>query len=262
MAYRTPRRALRLDAFDDRIVPSASFVESGTVLTVRGDQFANVVTVTDNGTGDAGNITVQVDDELPFVSTGAITTISVLTGSGADVVEYDLTGDLSVERNVTFRLGNQNDSFVADLTGNLVAGGNLELHAFGGNGWDDLRVTGTGGDVAEGSRLAIDVRGGNGMDTVNVDLSGVVLGELDLKVCGGNGKDTVAANVTAETGSTGTVKARVYGGNGVDTLSLFVTQTTDTDTVSVDGVIHGGLGKDVFDNSDNVTVVDAPKGHK
>ncbi|HJZ89785.1 MAG TPA: hypothetical protein VKE40_02860 [Gemmataceae bacterium] len=261
MAYHTRRRALQLDALNDRIVPSASFVESGTELTVRGDHSANVVTITDNGTGDAGNITVQLDDQPLFTSTGAITSITVITGSGGDVVEYDLTGDLSVNRDVTVRLGNGNDSFVADLTGNLVAGGNLELHGLGGNGWDTLRLTGTGGDVADGSKLTVDFLGGNGRDTVNVDYTGVVIGNFDLEVHGGNGKDTVNANVTADTGSTGTVTAHVFGGNGKDSLSLFVTKTTDTDTVTVDATIDGGHGKDEFFNSDNVIVVDAPKSH-
>ena len=45
-------------------------------------------------------------------------------------------------------LGNQDDTFQADLTGNVLAGGNLSFWVSGGNGEDNLSVGGTGGGVA------------------------------------------------------------------------------------------------------------------
>ena len=249
---------LRLRPLDDRIVPSVTVSQVGGVLTVRGDQGANSIVVSDNGTADPGAVTVTADGQT-FTSQDAVTRIRVIGWNGPDSVEYDLTGDLTTDRKLVVCLGNQDDTFTANLGGNVVAGGNLSLWVYGQNGEDTLTVGGTGGGVAADRRLDVRLLGGNGKDVVDVDLTGLWAGNLNVLLSGGNGTDTVSANLTAADGSTGTVKARVFGGNGVDTVTLLTARATAGDAVSFDAAVCGGNGKDVFQSSDGVRVLD-PRG--
>jgi hypothetical protein len=249
---------LRLRPLDDRALPSVSFIETGGVLTVRGDQWANTIVVSDDGTALAGAVTVQADG-ASYTSQEPVTRIRVIGWNSADSVEYHLTGDLTTDRRVVVCLGNQDDTFTADLAGNVGAGGNLALWVYGGNGEDTLSVGGLGGGVAADGRLDVRLSGGNGRDVVGVDLTGVWAGDVNVLVCGGNGTDTLSADLTAAAGSAGTVKARVYGGNGVDTVTLLTARAAADDAVSFDAAVNGGNGKDVFTSSDGVRVVDAPR---
>ena len=236
-----PKALLRLRPLDDRSLPSVTFVEASGMLTVRGDQWANTIVVTDDGTAGPGAVTVQADG-LSYTSQSALTRIRVIGWNGADSVEYHLTGDLT-----------------ADLAGNVGAGGRLELWVYGGNGEDTLSVGGAGGGVAADGRLDVRLFGGNGRDVVGVDLTGVWAGDVNVALWGGNGTDTLSADLTAAAGSTGTVKARVFGGNGVDTLTLLTARAATDDPVSFDAAVNGGNGKDVFTSSDGVRVVDLPR---
>jgi hypothetical protein len=247
---------LRLRPLDERILPSVTVTEAAGVVTVRGDQFNNTVVVSDNGTADPGAVTVTADGQT-FTSQDAVTRIRIIGWNGADSVEYDLTGDLSTDRKLVVCLGNQDDTFTANLNGNVVTGGNLSLWVYAQNGEDTLTVGGTGGGVAADGKLDVRLFGGNGKDVVNVDLTGLWAGNVNVLLSGGNGTDTVSANLTAADGSTGTVKARVFGGNGVDTATLLTSRTTTTDAVSFDAVLCGGNGKDVLTSSDGVRVVDS-----
>jgi hypothetical protein len=253
-----PKALLRLCPLADRSLPSVTIVEAGGVLTVRGDQWANTIVVTDDGTAGPGAVTVQADG-ASYTSQAAVTRIRVVGWNGADAVEYHLTGDLTTDRRVGVCLGNQDDSFAADLGGNVGAGAHLDLWIYGGNGEDTLTVGGLGGGVAADGRLRAHLYGGNGRDVVGADLTGVWAGAVDVALCGGNGTDTVSADLTAAAGSTGTVRARVLGGNGVDTLTLLTARAVADDPVSFDAAINGGNGKDVFVSSDGVRVVDLPK---
>jgi hypothetical protein len=257
------RTTLRLEALDDRALPSVTVVEADGVLTVRGDARANEVTITDNGTGDAGAVTVEVVGGDPFTSTAAVTTIRVYAGSGADNVEYNLSGDLAVNRAVNVYLGNQHDTFVGNVTFNVLENVEFDFLVNGGNGHDNLSLVWTG-DVATGAVVDVEVLGGNGKDSLNVDLTGVFNGTVDLRVSGGNGKDAVTANVNAEAGSGGTVDAMILGGNGKDTMTVSETHVTPAEgstdpAVNLTVTIHGGNGKDDFELTGDLTAIDDPK---
>lgn len=268
MTHGTPRfgtrSILRLEALDNRTLPSITVVETDGVMTVRGDQRANEVVITDTGTGDAGAVTVVVDGET-FTSTAAVTTLRVYTNSGADNVEYNLSGDLAVNREVKIYLGNQHDTFTGNVTGNVLENVEFDLLVNGGNGHDTLGLVWTGA-VAAGAVVDVEVLGGNGKDTLDVDLTGALNGTVDLRVSGGNGKDAVTANVNAEAGSGGTVNAMILGGNGKDTMTVSETHVTPAEgstdpVVTFDITIHGGNGKDFFDLTGDVTAIDDPHAH-
>src|SRR4051794_16431613 len=73
---------LRLRPLDDRSLPSVTFVEAGGVLTVRGDQWANTVVVSDDGTAGPGAVTVQADGQT-YTSLDVVTRIRVMGWNSA-----------------------------------------------------------------------------------------------------------------------------------------------------------------------------------
>jgi hypothetical protein len=250
-------------------MPSVTFTETDGTLVISGDQFANSIVVTDDGSANAGNVVVEADGET-YTSLGAVTTIRVVSRSGADDVQYSLTGDLTSERTVRVYLGNQHDSFTANLIGDLLEGADLTICANGGNGHDSLAFTGVDANVGLGASLLVKLLGGNGVDSLAVDYAGLLNGTASFVANGGNGKDSVAGHIVLhswelpETGesqaSSGELTAIFRGGNGVDAMALSV---EGAESLSVfDARVNGGRGKDTFETSDNVTVVDAPKGKK
>ena len=256
----------KLEALDGRDVPSVTVVEStgttGTVVKVYGDQWANTIHVTDNGTAgeDALTITVSDDSDVTpdqeYKFDGSVTRLVVCSASGADTVSYDLTGDLQadVSRTVVAWLGNQEDTFDAQL-GGLAADSTLKLYVFGGNSGDTLSVTANG---AVAGTLDVRLFGQNGTDSVSAEFMGAVSGDLNLLIHGGNGVDVLSALVTVdaaptspedpvEPASTGNVTVKVCGGNGKDDLTLLV-DGAGADGLSAESkfLIYGGLGWDTF----------------
>jgi len=266
------RVALRLEPLNDRTVPSATVVQTGGTLTILGDARANDVQILDDGT--ATGLTVTVDGDPQTLSGGAVDKVVVKTGSGDDTVSYSVTGDFAGTRKVYVCLGNGEDTFTGDLGHAVGADASLTLRVYGGNGKDDLSVTGTGsvagtldvqlygqngidvisfdytGDVT--GSLKVKVYGGNGTDDLSFHYAGVVDGTLDFAAAGGNGPDTVHGDLSVA-GGAGSVKARVYGGNGKDdlTLSLVVDPTA---TPTLDVAICSGLGKDAVTTTGAVVV--------
>src|SRR5262245_34025793 len=255
---RSNRFIPRLEVLNERVLPSVTAQVDGGILRIIGDQRANEIVVNDNGTDGTDAITVTVDGTaLDFTLTEAVTKVVVRAGGQQDTVTYNLTGDFATTRTVDVWLGNQDDTFTGNLGAWAVtADGDLTLLAHGCNGQDVFDVTGTGN--VEGD-LTVKLYGGNGKDDVGVDLAGLFTGNIDLFVFGGNGKDVVRGELTAATGSTGTVTAKVCGANGVDDLGLIV-DGDGVDGLTVDAQLRGGLGKDVFDPmvvSDDVEIVDS-----
>jgi hypothetical protein len=255
----------RLEILDDRTLPSVTFVESGHTLAIRGDQNANTILINDDGTANAGNISVQADGQS-YTSQGAITTIRVLGRNGADSVEYDLNADLGNVRKVVADLGNGNDTFMARVHGNINDPARLTISASGGNGDDQLSLDAVGANVNDGGSFSVTFNGGNGKDNLLMDYSGLLIGKAAFTANGGNGKDVVTGNLNAEsytlneTGeswlSTGKLAAHFRGDNAVDAMTLHVTGTDDL--TSLVARLNGGNGKDTFDATSNVTIVDPP----
>jgi hypothetical protein len=272
------RVALRLEALNDRTLPSVTVVEDLGTLTITGDAHANDVQIHDDGT--AAGLTVTVDGVDQVLSGDAITNVVIKTRSGSDTVSYTLTADyVGTTRTVDLWLGNGNDTFTADLGHAIDAASSLALQVHGGNGKDDLSVTGAGSvagtldvqlygqngmDVvsfdytgdATGS-LKVNVDGGNGKDTLSLHYVGLVDGSLDLTAHGGNGMDSFDGDL-AVTGGAGSVTADVLGGNGKDDLTLSLTGD-GLAGVTLDASVDGGHGKDTVTTVGDVTVVDAAK---
>lgn len=246
------RAFLRVEPLNDRITPTVTVTPGDDgLVTVRCDQRANDVQITDNG---AAGITLTVDGVDQTLPTD-VTTLKVYTRAGDDTVHYALgAGVTGTTRTVEVFLGNGHDTFTANLAGGLDANSNLTLRVDGGNGKDTLSAIG-GGAVA--GNLTVEFKGNNGKDNLSYEFAGTVTGTMDLTLHGGNGWDTIRGNLDVQAGSTGTVTAEVLGRNGKDDLGLWVTGDGLAGLATTSAFsIHGGNGRDLFAHSDNVTVLD------
>ena len=77
------------------IQETPSTLTAGTTeLLITGTKKNDSISISDNGTGTAGNIFVSLGTGQDYMSTGAVTEISVPTGTGKDHVTYELDGNL------------------------------------------------------------------------------------------------------------------------------------------------------------------------
>jgi hypothetical protein len=183
---RQPRRFVpRLEAFDDRTLPSVTVMPltaDGT-LTILGDDATNVISISDTGK-DPGSLIVEADGQFHFID-GFVNRIQVFTFDGDDTVVYQLSSDLASHRTVQVDLGLGNDSFTANLsnpnpliTQTLADGTDFLIQAFGGGGKDTLTLNAVGVNVGAGANLTVDFQGGRGRDGVTFNYAPASEGDL------------------------------------------------------------------------------------
>jgi len=190
MARQTRRFVPRLEAFDERALPSVTITEfpDGT-LQILGDDTANVISIQDTGKPGAGSVVVQADGQF-YVSQGNVCRIQVFTYGADDKVDYWLASDLTSNRTVSVDLGLGNDVFTAHLDGqNFAAGTDFLVQAAGGGGKDTLRLDAPAVNLGAGAHFTVDFEGGHGKDGVVfnyspglVDPSAVVTLVADQKI--------------------------------------------------------------------------------
>jgi hypothetical protein len=187
MSVQSRRFIPRLVALDDRSLPSVTYTVTGSTLQITGDDAADKIVITDDGT--AAGITVVVNDGQPWTVPGDVSAVVVSAGGGNDVVEYDLTGPLTTTRLVSVDLGKGADTFTANLNGQMINGTsangtpiNLGIGATGGGGGDTMVLNANGATVAPEARLSVDFSGDAGHDniTFNYDPGFLDLGNVTL----------------------------------------------------------------------------------
>ena len=257
-----------------------------TELLITGTNKADVVHVADNGTGNAGNITVTLGDGTTYVSHGAVGVVEVEGKGGNDQVSYDLTGPLVATRSVLVDLGAGNDKFTGNVAGDINNADGLNLQVYGGAGNDAMSINQTGrtlqgtfipylegdggndslsfkstGAIAPAAAVIPGLTGGAGNDTITSDYSGVINGNYiyNLAIDGGAGNDTIVDNINVAAGSSGTVgtdantPAIVRGGAGSDNIRFTIKVDPSAVRTQVAAVVSGGAGKDTIQRTSNVT---------
>jgi hypothetical protein len=238
---RRRRVALQCEALEDRCVPCTfTFDPLTATLTVKGTPGKDAIAITDDGTNNAGAVTVSCNGATLFTSgptagVNQVHSIQINTlGGNHDSVLYTLTGDmLANNRNVVATFGNgKGDSFEGDVNGNLV-NSFLLLQATGGNGGDHL--TGMlSGSLHGNSFLAFLFQGGSGKDQLSIDATNSVaidpLAQLTVDLDGRAGDDLV--NVAYEGQLQGAFFLRAMGSAGKDRVNA---------TVTLDGLSNGLL---------------------
>jgi len=280
---------LRLESLESRLCLSVSVsslaVQGGRELRIVGNAAADTINITDQGNGhiDVTNATGAL-----LGSADNVKLIQVDGKGGKDVVNYTLANTLTKTEKVILDLGDGADQANIDLTKG-VNGANLRLEVDGGDGADtiavslgslsaakahvtlvggagadNITVNGTDANVDATSLLALSLQGGAGADTLTSNLNGQVLGKLNFNALGNKGIDTLLANISADSGSTGTVRAVERGNKGVDNVTLNVNDNSGgLDGVSTLAALHAKIfdigAIDDLTHTDNVEVITAKK---
>jgi hypothetical protein len=226
---------------EDRCVPCTfSFNPAAASLTVNGTAGKDAVVITDDGTNNAGAVTVACNGATLFTSgptagVNQVHAIQVNTQGGKhDSVAYSLTGDMVANnRNLTVNFGNgKGDTFAADLNGNLV-NSFLLLQVNGGSGGDQIGAN-VNGSLNGASFLGLIFKGGAGKDKIGIDATNSVnigpLAQLTALVDGGAGDDQI--DVRYEGQMQGALFLDAFGSAGNDRVNA---------TLTFDGLSNGLL---------------------
>jgi hypothetical protein len=230
-----------LEHLEDRSVPSTFTFDGATAaLTVTGTSAKDVIVISDDGTNNAGAVTVTSKGATLFTSgpvagVNQVHSIKVDTrGGNKDSVLYTLTGDMVANNrsvSATFGAG-KGDTFTANINGNLV-NSFLLVQVTGGNGGDKITATATG-SLNGASFLGFIFKGGTGKDQISIDATNSVnigpLAQLTVSVDGGAGNDVIDVNYEGQ--MQGAFFLNAAGGAGNDRVNV---------TVTLDGLSNGLL---------------------
>ena len=255
-------------------------------LNLTGTNKGDTIIISDNGTDSPGNITVTLGNGTTYTSQSAVSVIELKGGSKADTVAYNLTGPLTVARSVLLNLGGGNDTFTANIAGDVNTPNGLDLEVYGGSGNDTMTVDQAGqtlagafvpylegdsgnnimtyngsGNIAAGASVTPEFAGGSGNDTITSNYSGQIDGNYiyNLSTKGGSGKDTITNNINVGANSTGSIgtsasnPAAIEAGKGVDKMR-FAIEVDPTSTALINAVAIGGSAKDTITHTANVEV--------
>ncbi|MBX9628433.1 MAG: hypothetical protein K2X82_31845 [Gemmataceae bacterium] len=203
------RSVLGCESLEGRDCPAGSITVFRGILTVNGDDGANVVTVSDDG---AGGITATVDGTSKTATD--IRVVRIATGAGDDSITYTLTGDVSKRQTVEVRAGTGADTVTLAADGK-TANARFDFVATGGAGNDKL--TSTFGSVGSKGRVEIGLTGGADNDTIGATV-GAVAGQYRLAAFGLDGTDALSAAVGG-VAARGVADIGLAGGGGDDTVT-------------------------------------------
>src|SRR5262249_24004425 len=119
----------QFEALENRWVPATMTFNAATAtLTVTGTASKDAIVITDDGTNNAGAVTVSANGTTLFTSgptagVNQVHSIQIDTqGGNHDSVRYTLTGNMVANnRSVTVTFGSgKGDTFEANINGNLV----------------------------------------------------------------------------------------------------------------------------------------------
>jgi hypothetical protein len=231
----------QLQALEERWCPTFGFAASANVLTITGDQYANAVTLFDNGQGTVSAQMTTLGRKVVRTFTG-IDTIRVNTLAGNDSFAYGMTGPAKRNLNLTVNLGSDTNRANLSLLNDLV--GRLDtINVVGGAGNDQvwLQV----GKLVN-STLNCNVALGLGNNAfngfLNSDLLGYSHANINVNAAGGNNLLLMNAH-HVNVASTASINVGLQGGAGTDIIA--------TDYLGeLDGMLtvrhHGGGGNDAL----------------
>ena len=261
-------------------MPSTSSTGT-TELLIVGTKKNDGISISDNGTGTAGNIFVSLSDGRDYMSTGAVSEIAVETGTGTDHVTYELDGNLQATNQELMFVGSgvkQGGGAVqltVNIVGKVLGGSSLAIIAepdpkklttmtVNDSGEIDGSFTAgisnlgekslkpgseafsfqSTGAIGTGGYLDVGMVGGSHNDKANVTYSGTNYGEIDLFLLGSGGSDQLSADFYMVPGSTGTVGSSTQPAlvRGSGKDHLRFTIEQGTDTTSTTNIFAQVIG--------------------
>ena len=262
-------------------IPS-TLVSGTSELLITGTKKNDGITINDNGTGTAGNMFVSLSDGRDFMSTGAVTGVDVITGTGSDHVTYELDGNLlTSNQELVFvgsgvKKGGGTLQLTVNIAGSLLDSSSLSvigipdpkkpttmtvnesgeidgsltagISTLGANHFKpgpvklSLQSTGT---IGTSGTLDTGAVGGKKNDVAKIAYSGTNNGQIDVFELGNGGSDNLSADIFMIPGSTGSVGA---GNNrsiveGSGKDQLSFTVEQGTDTTTTSNIFAQIIGK-------------------
>lgn len=212
------RTVLRVEALEDRTVPSITVVFDGSKLEVTGNGAADTVEVFEAG----GILFVNL---VPQGSSAGLKDVVIKTNGGDDNVHVH---DIDMEGTLEIVAGSGTDTVrVGDADGliDVVVGNDIKIETNNGNDFVELL------EIAAGN--SVEVKTGLGNDTVVADF---VLAGNDIKIETNEGNDTViaddlvAGNTVLLDGGPGRdtliISAGVFAGNKVEQKNFEIVNPT------------------------------------
>lgn len=265
-----------LESLEERLPLAVSIAVKGDSMVILGDNAANMVDISDDGTGGISAKITGMRGSVTRNATG-IKYITVNVYDGADIVNYKLTNTLTTDRVLEFLLGRGDDRATLDAsTGVDEAALCIAIEGFDGvdnvgltlGTLDDASVGGAfdlgrgndtarikfAGDLEGYSYACFNVDGADGNENISVDATNVNIAEqagMSLYLEGENGLDTI--NVAYSGVLKGGIHMVAEGGQGNDTIAAnFTIRATSFGKLLA--TVDGGRGDDnltlnVFDNS-------------
>jgi hypothetical protein len=121
---------------------------------------------------------------------------------------------------VNATLGDGNDVFLSNHTGDQLGQTYVNLNVFGGLGDDSLRTLATADvDIQQFGRLIVQLDGGAGNDFLESRYDGELDGILHFSLRGGADNDTIRASAVKDAGSTGFIQGGILGDAGTDDVT-------------------------------------------
>lgn len=255
-----------LEHLESRIAPAAIVTVldldgDGTADDIRitGDLHKNIVTIEDNGMNaltisidaDGNGNTTGKGDLAPtsYLFSGNSVAIEVKLGSGNDVLNYTVKGNLNAAtRILTADLGSGANTFAFSTgTFDIVNTSRISLDVTGGASTDAVTID---FDEIRKSVVTANLSLGSGNDTGSIDFDRIDDGaSIDLGIDLGAGTNSLAVDLQeVGFGDRGAVAINVLGGAGKDSVSLGLHDDVGdgVKASSVTFVADLGAGNDTF----------------
>jgi hypothetical protein len=188
---------------------------SGTpTLLIMGTNNSDVINITDNGSGQPGNITVTLGNGATYTTRTAVSEVEVLSRAGNDQISYTLASNLVAVRTVLVYLGSGKDQFVANVNGAVDNPAGLDIEAYGGTGAGTMTIN-QSGQIKQGTFIPF-LAAGSGRDVMTYNGTGPINGgaAINPAFSGGGGNDTIVSNYSGTIDGNFIYNMTVHGGRG------------------------------------------------
>jgi hypothetical protein len=226
--------ARRLLAANAGMVTISEGQSQGTpTLLILGTNKSDVIHITDNGSGQAGNVTVTLGNGGVYTSKSGIQEIEVMGLAGNDQITYTLTGTLVAAQTVLVDLGSGTDTYTANVNGAVDNLAGLDLETYGGSGTDTMTINQTG-EIMEGTFIPF-MQGGRGKAIITYNGTGSIDANavINPAIAAGSGDNTIVSNYSGTIDGIYAYNMSIKGGRGKADI---------TDNINVGPYSMGAVG--------------------
>jgi hypothetical protein len=232
----------------DRVIVSEGSSKGTPTLMLVGTDKGDVINITDNGTGQPGNVTVTLGNGSVYRTKSGVQEIEVMTRGANAQVSYTLNGSLVAPQTVLTYLGPGTDTYTANVNGNVDNSAGLDLETYGGSGNDTMTIN-QSGQITEGTFIPF-MEGGRGNDVMTYNGTGPINADATINpaIAAGRGNDTMTTNYSGTIDGNYAYNMTVKGGRGTNNITDKINVGPDSTGIvgtsdSIPALIMAGPGK-------------------